>query len=133
MTRRESRENAFIIAFEKLFRDDDIAEIISAAKEADGFETDEFCERAALGVFAHIEELDRMISEKSTGWKIERLSSVARTAARLALYEILFEEEIPESVSINEAVELCKKYGSEGDAPFVNGMLGTIVRELGRG
>ena len=133
MTRRESRENAFIIAFEKLFRDDEIEEIISAAGEAGDFETDEFCERAAVGVFEHIEELDKLISEKSSGWKIDRLSSVALTAARLALYEILYESEIPESVSINEAVELCKKYGTEGDAPYVNGMLGTIVRELGRG
>ena len=68
-------------------------------------------------------ELDAKINEKATGWKTSRMSKMDLTIIRLAVYEILFEDEIPVKVSINEAVELAKKYGTESSASFVNGVL----------
>ena len=128
MTRKNARENAFILIFEKAFRDDDVREILDAAKEDGDFKTDDFCEGLFFGTYEHLEEIDKLISENISGWKIGRLSAVALAASRLAVYEILYMEDIPVSVSINEAVELCKMYGTDKDASYVNGTLGTIAR-----
>ena len=69
-----------------------------------------------------------MIEKHATRWKKNRISKVSLAVLRLALYEMKFEESIPESVSINEAVELAKKFGGEEDSSFVNGVLGAISR-----
>ena len=74
-------------------------------------------------IYAHIEELDAAINEVSKGWKTIRMGKVDLTLIRLAVYEIRFEEEIPVKVSINEAVELAKKYGTDDSPAFVNGIL----------
>lgn len=68
-------------------------------------------------------ELDALIDEKSTGWKTNRMAKVDLAIIRLAVYEIKFEDDIPTKVSINEAVELAKKYGADESAAFVNGVL----------
>ncbi|MBQ2792061.1 MAG: transcription antitermination protein NusB, partial [Oscillospiraceae bacterium] len=68
------------------------------------------------------------VEKFSTKWKKNRLSRVSLSVLRLALYEMLYEESIPESVSINEAVELAKKFGGEEDSAFVNGLLGAVSR-----
>ena len=128
MTRKLSRENAFILIFEKSFRDDSVADILEIANESGEIETDEFCEKLFAGVYENLEEIDALISQNISGWKIDRLSSVALAASRLAVFEIRYMDEIPVGVSINEAVELCKKYGTDKDASYVNGTLGTIAR-----
>ena len=92
---------------------------------------DDFAERLAQGVENHEAVIDEMIEKYIRGWKIGRLSKVALSTLRLSVYEILFEEEIPNSVSINEAVELAKKYGGAEDAPFINGVLGSLDKALG--
>ena len=74
-------------------------------------------------------EIDGLLNATATGWKTSRMSKVDLTILRLAVYEMLFVEDIPVSVSINEAVELAKKYGGDEDAPFINGVLGGIARE----
>ena len=74
-------------------------------------------------IYAHIEELDAAINEASKGWKTTRMGKVDLTLIRLAVYEIRFEEEIPVKVSINEAIELAKKYGTDDSPAFVNGIL----------
>ena len=68
-------------------------------------------------------ELDALIDEKSTGWKTNRMAKVDLAIIRLAVYEIKFEDDIPTKVSINEAVELAKKYGADESGSFVNGVL----------
>lgn len=128
MTRKKARENAFILTFEKAFREEETAEILETAKESGELETDAFCEGLFFGVYEHLEEIDKLISENISGWKINRLSSVALAASRIAVYEILYMPDVPAGVSINEAVELCKKYGTDKDASYVNGTLGTIAR-----
>ena len=129
MTRREARELAFILIFEKLFSEDTVREILQNAGEARDVEEDAFALSLAEGAEAHLAEVDARISAHSRNWNKERISRVALSIMRLAVYEMLFVEEIPVSVSINEAVELAKKYCGDEDAPFINGVLGGIARE----
>jgi len=129
MTRREAREQAFILLFEKTFTEDDMDAIVSDAKEARDVKADTFSLDLARGTEQHIPELDEAISAFSHNWNKDRISRVALSLLRLALYEMRFEKGIPVSVSINEAVELAKKYGGEEDAAFINGVLGGIARQ----
>lgn len=81
-----------------------------------------------LDIFSKLPLLDKSISEKTEGWRIERFSKVDLAIVRLALYEIRYDEESPERVAINEAVELAKIYGGEDSPKFVNGVLARLVR-----
>lgn len=128
MTRKIARENAFVLIFEKSFREETPEEILEIAEESGELEIDDFAKELFLGVCENKEEIDKLISENITGWKIERLSSVALSASRLAVFEMLHMDDIPVGVSINEAVELCKKFGTDKDAAYVNGTLGAISR-----
>ena len=74
------------------------------------------------------EKIDELISYTAKGWKIERMSKVDLSILRLSIYELMFDEDIPEKVAINEAVELAKEYGGEDSASFINGILGEISR-----
>ena len=130
MKRREAREQAFALIFARSISREETAEIIGAAKEAGAVTVDDFVERTAAGVEAHEAALDQKIEGFTRGWTVGRLSKVALSILRLAVYEILFEKDIPVGVSINEAVELAKEYGAAEDAPFVNGVLGSLAREL---
>ena len=129
MTRKQAREEAFILIFEKAFNDISTTEILEIAAEARDLIPDEYIEKVFVGVFDNIEAIDDLISKNAVGWKIERISKTALSILRLAIYEIKFYDEIPESVSINEAVELSKKYATSADASFVNGILSTIVKD----
>ncbi|MBQ0083421.1 MAG: transcription antitermination factor NusB [Clostridiales bacterium] len=131
LKRKESRENAFLLIFEKSFNDLSIDDILELAVQYRDFEYDEFCESVFRGVFDNLSEIDAVIEENSKGWKVERIGKVALSVLRLAIYEIKYREDIPVSVSANEAVELCKKYALEEDASFVNGILGTVARAQG--
>lgn len=128
MTRREAREQALCFVFEELFQSEPIPEIVSRAREARELEPDPFAERLASGVIEHLDELDAKIEKYSIGWSKVRLSKVVLSILRLAVYEMSFEEEIPVSVTINEAVELAKRFGGDGDGAFINGVLGSIAR-----
>ncbi len=81
------------------------------------------------GVLDHLEELDEKIEKTAKGWSTERMSLVDLTILRLAAWEILFNPDVPENVSVAEALELTERYSDPEDKPFVNGILGTIVRE----
>ena len=129
MTRRESREQAFALLFEMTFNDQPVEELAAAASEARDTPVSAFALTLATGTQAHLAELDEKIAAYSVKWSKERISRVALSVMRLAVYEMLYEDSIPVSVSINEAVELAKKYGGDEDAPFINGILGSISRE----
>ena len=129
MTRRESREQAFALLFEMMFNDQPVEELAAAASEARDTPVSAFALTLASGTQAHLAELDEKIAAYSVKWSKERISRVALSVMRLAVYEMLYEDSIPVSVSINEAVELAKKYGGDEDAPFINGILGSISRE----
>ncbi len=128
MTRREAREPAFCILFEKAAGGESVDDILHAAAEARDFIPNSYAEGAAFGVEEHREEIDGIIRENIRGWNIGRLSKVTLALLRLAVYEILYDSAIPESVSINEAVELAKKYGGKDDAPYLNGVLASVVK-----
>ena len=130
MTRREARELAFVLLFERSFCEQPIQEILEASAEARDVVADDFALRLAEGAEARFIELDALISQFARNWSTERISRVALAILRLAAYEMQNEEDIPVSVSINEAVELAKKYGGNEDASFVNGVLGGIARSL---
>lgn len=127
--RRKSREQAFIILFEKSFNDDmTIGEIIDIAVEAEVIENDTFTEKLAKSAVENIGEIDALIEKNLKGWTMARISKVSLALLRMAICEIKFFEDIPTGVSINEAVEICKIYGSDEDKSFVNGILGSVSR-----
>ena len=128
MTRKESREQAFILLFEYSFSRDSAEELFTIADEAGLFVEDEYCRSVVSLAIDNVTDIDEIIGEYSKGWKIDRLSKVSLAALRLAIAEIMFMTEIPVSVSANEAVEIIKKYATEQDATFANGILGSYIR-----
>lgn len=129
MTRKMAREEAFILIFEKIFSSDGIEEILETALEARDLVPDDYIKAVFCGVYDNLEELDGVISENAVGWKIERISKTALAILRLAIFEMKYMEEIPVSVSINEAVEIAKKYATTEDASFINGILSTVAKK----
>lgn len=130
MTRKEERELAFILVFEKIFNDDlSVREIVDAALEAELIEDNLFAVSLAQMTCEHSDEFDAIIAENSVGWRVERLPKVSLAILRLALCEMLYVESIPVKVSANEAVELAKKFGTKDDAAFINGIIGKVIRE----
>lgn len=84
------------------------------------------------GVASHLEELDVFIVRYSEHWRLERMTIVDRNLLRLAIYELLYQPQVPPKVVINEAVEMAKRYGSEGSGGFVNGILDQVRMSVGR-
>lgn len=128
MTRRQAREEAFILIFEKAFNDDTVENILEVATETRDLTPNEYIKTVFAGVYEKLSEIDDIISQSSIGWSIKRISKTALCVLRLAIFEIKFMDEIPVAVSINEAVELCKKYATADDASFVNGILSTVAK-----
>ena len=132
ISRRSAREQAFILLFELCFCQDDFSIDLVKENALDSRDV-EFCdyaEKVALGVNEHKDELDEIIdAHLKKGWKINRLSKVTLAVLRLAIYEMKYEEDVPFSVSINEAVELSKKFSID-ESGFVNGVLGAISKDL---
>lgn len=90
-----------------------------------------FARELVEGVARHRADIDRTLQEYLTGWRLERLSRVDRQILRLAAYEILYRNDIPPKVAVNEAIELAKHFGTEDSGKFVNGVLGRLIRERG--
>ena len=132
--RREAREAAFTLLFETEFRRDETFETIFATStENREIGEDAYLKRVYFGVCEHRDELDEIINRHAKGWKMTRISRVSRSLLRLSAYEMLYCEDIPNSVSINEAIELCKTYDEEAARPFVNGVLNGIKDEIAAG
>jgi len=130
MTRHESREVAFIVIFEKLFQTETpVEEIIKSADESENYKADDFSKRLITAVYDNIEAIDSSIENNLVGWSYERISKVSKAVLRLAVCEIMFCDDIPDSVAINEAVEIAKKYSDAGETAFINGVLGSIARK----
>ncbi len=129
MTRKELREQAFILLFEYSFGAASADELFEIAREAEVFVDDEYLQKTVTVAIENLELIDGKISSFSKGWSNERISRVTMAALRLAVAEILYLDDIPVSVSINEAVEIIKKYATEQDSAFANGILGSLVKE----
>ena len=129
MTRREAREQAFVLLFEKSFNNEmSFEEIIENAQMADEFEADEFAVMLAAGVNERRDELNDSIAANLKGWTISRVSRVTLILMQMALYQMKYCDDIPVSVAINESVEMAKKFATEDDASYLNGVLGGIDR-----
>lgn len=128
MNRSEMREQAFTLLFEReFFKDLPLTEIEEVFSENIA-PLSEYAKEVFEGTVSHKEELDEIISTYSKDWKINRIPKVNLSILRLALYEIIYVENIPENVAINEAVELAKKYSGKEDSAYINGILGSYSR-----
>ena len=134
MKRRELREHIFRLLFRIEFNEaDDMPEQVALYMEDIPMATEkdqEYIEAKYQAIVDHLEEIDRMLNEAAEGWKVSRMGKVELSIMRLAAYEIRYDEDVPESVAINEAVEITKKYATQEDASFVNGLLGAFSKEL---
>ena len=131
MTRKIARENTFLLLFEGACKNDETPEeIFNKAVEIRDLEVDEFVKSVFFGTYANIQIIDETIERNIKGWKKERISPVSLAVLRLASYEMLFVEDIPAKVSINEAVELSKTFDDEKARPFVNGILNSVKKAL---
>ncbi len=133
MNRRQEREAAFMLIFERSFhKEESPEEIYEHARQARDIEESEYVRRVFFGVEANKEELDGAIEKYSRGWKTARISHVSRSIMELSIYEMRYCPEIPLRVSMNEAIELARRYDEEAARPFVNGILNAVAEEQKR-
>lgn len=131
ISRYKKREQAFILSFETLFSDTDIDELADNAIDSSDEYMSDYAISCAKGILLNCEIIDKHISDNlKQGWTIKRIAKVSYAIMRLAVYEMLFVDDVPVSVSINEAVELAKKYSVPDDSAFVNGVLGAIAKQI---
>ncbi len=129
MKRKQSRENAFLAQFELSFGHTNLDELIETVRENDEYGLDEFAVELLRLYEANAAQVEEKIAANLKGWSSERLSKASLSLLRLAVAELLFGQPDMDSVVINEAVELAKKYAGDKDYQFVNGVLGTVSRE----
>ncbi len=125
--RRGSRKLALDVLYEQELRALPTGEILQRYSANPGFQ---FAAELVKGVAEHATELDELISGHAKDWTIERMPVIDRNLLRMALFEMLYLDDVPAPVAINEAVELAKIYSTEDSSRFVNGLLGTISAEL---
>ncbi|MDD6571044.1 MAG: transcription antitermination factor NusB [Thermoflexaceae bacterium] len=132
MTRRRQREHAFLMLFRTEFYDMEelnIQDELYMQELCDATEEEKnYINGKVSSTREKLEEIDKMISEKASGWNLDRIGKVELTILRLAVYEMIFDETIPESVAINEAVELAKKFGGDDSFSFINGVLSKFTK-----
>ena len=129
MTRRESRKTAFTLLFQLPVNEMDYDELIEVASEAEDIEMDAFCLSLVRDTMSHLREIDEAIRPHLKKWSIGRLPKVSLAVLRLSCAQLFYQPDLPDSVVINEAVELAKKYGMEKSPRFINGVLGARVAE----
>ena len=126
--RRLSREVSLKVLFQVDLVHTNIEETLKNTFENDKYsdEVKEFALTLVKGVMSNLAEIDKVIKNYTNNWSLERITNIDRSILRIAIYEILYLQNIPKSVYINEAVELAKKYGTRSSFSFVNGVLGRI-------
>ena len=145
MVRNTAREIAVHLSYELSFTEKPVEELLDQRLTAESFETlsgedalyqeapgpkqAEYIRRLVRGVAEHAPELDGYIAKYAKGWNFARIPLVASAIMRVAMYEILYMPEIPNGAAINEAVEIAKKYETPETVKFINGILGTFVRQ----
>lgn len=134
MRRHEQREQLFKLLFRVEFNSlDDMPEQVKLFFQDDEIEYTEAVMEAIQDKYIRIQEklpeIDGLLNEKAEGWNTERMGKVELAVLRIAVYEILFEEDIPDMVAINEAIEIAKKYGQEASGGFVNAILAKFIKK----
>ena len=131
MTRHELRERIFQTIFQLPFYDEEIPEIeVSDIADSEDISDKDnaYIEAKVAGIKDNLEEIDKTIEANSNGWKVKRIGKSELAILRLAVYEIRYDDDVPEKVAINEAVELAKNYSDEKAAKFINGVLSGVVK-----
>ncbi len=132
MSRRTARKQAFLNLYQSDVNDSPLGPTMERWREYRG-DLEDYAVRLARGVEEEQERLDGVLSEVSVGWPVHRMSAVDRTILRLALYEMLFVEDVPPDVAVNEAVELATGFSGEDAPAFVGGVLrGAGLRTRGK-
>lgn len=133
MNRHLSRMIAMQTLYEWDFRDSSNLEAIKERniEEYKGDADANFVNFLVSGVSEKIEELDKKICDSAPEWPIEQISLIDKTILRIAIYELLYSNNVPPKVAINEAVELAKQFGGENSSKFINGVLGTVFDRSG--
>ena len=127
LERRKARHQALHILYQREITDEPLSQILSSrGYSMDDGEPTEFCRQLLLGIEAHQARIDSTIEDISENWVLSRMPLVDRSILRLAVFELLYLDDVPDSVSINEAVEMAKLYGGEDSSKFVNGILGRL-------
>ena len=121
-------EDTLKMVYDEL-REDGLPGVTVIGRKEPDAEDREYITAALEGVLAHRDEIDEMIERTAKGWSLDRMSLVDLTILRLAVWEILYADDVPGSVSIAEAMELTERFSDPEDKAFVNGILGTILRE----
>ena len=130
MQRKLARENAFILIFESVCKKEETAEeIFDKAVNVRGLQFDDYVKEVFFGSYENASKLEEAMEKHFMGWKKERVSPVSMAILKLGCYEIMFLSDIPAKVSINEAIELSKKYDDEKSYAFVNGVLNAVAAE----
>ena len=135
MSRKVAREIAFKVVFSYDFQGDEIGvtDLIDDLKKENTditLEDDAYIQNVVDGVIQNKEKLDEIIQKYLKGWTMERISKTDLAILRLATFEILFREDIPYKVSVNEAVELAKAFSDESSSSFINGVLAGVIQEV---
>ena len=133
MTRSELREHVFKMLFQIEFNDSadmpdhvkNYFETLEDAREQDK----DYIQRKYEAVASCVEEIDGLLNDAAKGWKTSRMSKVDLTILRLAVYEMKWDDDVPEGGAINEAVELAKRFGGDSSSSFVNGILGKLAKQ----
>ena len=128
MQRREAREFLLSALYRREHVDTPLDEMLAEVEAGD---QQEYIQAVFNGLFDRRDEIDRMIGEKTVDWRFERLALIDRNILRLGVYELLFYEDVPPEVAIDEAVELAKEYGTDQARSFINGILDRIWKEHG--
>jgi N utilization substance protein B len=119
----------------KKFDKEKLTEILkdNLAEYAEGLEDCSFAEDLVFGVFENLKEIDSIISKLAPEWPIEQVTIINRNVLRIGVYELKFgrREDVPPKVAINEAIELAKTFGGQSSGKFINGVLGTLYKEIG--
>jgi len=126
MQRREAREFVLTALYRREFLSMPLDELF---EETDPGDQRDYIERIYDGILEHQPEIDALLGERTVGWKFERLALLDRNILRVGVYELLYCDDIPGEVALDEAVELAKKYGTEQARSFVNGILDRIWKE----
>jgi N utilization substance protein B len=131
-----NRRKARVLALQIIYQHDigsrTLDDILRSFWESQGLppaEVRTFAEDLAAGVRDHLEEIDALAGEYSSHWNLERMAAVDRNIIRLAVYELIYRDDIPPKVTINEFVEIAKKFSTEDSGAFVNGVLDRIFQE----
>ncbi|NWJ97498.1 MAG: transcription antitermination factor NusB [Chloroflexi bacterium] len=134
-TKANLRRMARSIALQTLFESDAVShdpDSVLARHLDDELITEEtasFAKQLVTGVIGNLEDLDSIISSSAPNWPMEQMAKIDKNILRLAIFEILFDNDVPVKAAINEAIELAKSFGSDSSSRFVNGVLGTIVAQ----